>query len=481
MDSLVSFIVRLMAYIARFARWIPGIKYRSWSPEEPTSILLVGYNGARNTGADVRVAALIDQIRNQADVGQCELSITTLDEDSMKPYLDDNITVIEHSTLFFLPLLKACSQSHVIVLCEGSMLKSKFANGLAFFLCEAAGIAKAQNKPCIAYGVEAGDMDPVVKKTALALCSDTFFIARTTKSQELISSMGFTCVLGDDTAWTFASQAPEVMRQTPTPEAAVSHNAPFAPEAVPRDTTKLSQANKDALDFLREAGWDGASQLIGLAAINPFCWPVKPSLAKTVKSALTSTWKHHYQAWYFFSWSKQREEQFELYLDNIARAVNDFTRNSKAFVVIIGMEALDAAATRALRSRLEKPSALVLSKEHDGYFIDSVISRLSLLVTSRYHAALLACKNLVPSIAVSMDERLENLHFDAGFDRSLLCSVDDPSLDKGIARAIAHLHEHECEVIAQIQRFRERGIAHCGEMAALFSAFLNERLPKESR
>lgn len=95
----------------------------------------------------------------------------------MQPYLDEQVTVIEHSPMFFIPLLKACSKSHVVVLCEGSMLKSKFSNGLALFMCQTAGIAKAQGKPCVAYGVEAGNMDPVVRRTALSLCSDVLFIA----------------------------------------------------------------------------------------------------------------------------------------------------------------------------------------------------------------------------------------------------------------------------------------------------------------
>ena len=33
---------------------------------------------------------------------------------------------------------------------------AKIANGLTLFLCEAAGIMKSQNKPCLAYGSEVG-------------------------------------------------------------------------------------------------------------------------------------------------------------------------------------------------------------------------------------------------------------------------------------------------------------------------------------
>ena len=33
--------------------------YEEWEPGKKLKILLVGYNGARNTGSDVRVAAIV--------------------------------------------------------------------------------------------------------------------------------------------------------------------------------------------------------------------------------------------------------------------------------------------------------------------------------------------------------------------------------------------------------------------------------------
>ena len=49
MDNVTAWGVRGFASIASLP------KFEIWSPGEKLKILLVGYNGKRNTGADVRV------------------------------------------------------------------------------------------------------------------------------------------------------------------------------------------------------------------------------------------------------------------------------------------------------------------------------------------------------------------------------------------------------------------------------------------
>lgn len=55
-----------MTGIARFSKFLAGLgigEYEEWRPGMKRKILLAGYNGARNTGSDVRVAAIAKQIR----------------------------------------------------------------------------------------------------------------------------------------------------------------------------------------------------------------------------------------------------------------------------------------------------------------------------------------------------------------------------------------------------------------------------------
>ncbi len=147
MDRAIALIVRIISSIAGWAYVFPGIDYARYVPGQKLKVLLAGYNGARNTGSDVRVAALADQIIAALGPDDVEVSVMSLNCTSTAPYFEGKARQIPFSTIFFGTLLKACSEHHVVVLCEGSTFKSKFADALTLYSCEAAGVARAQGKP----------------------------------------------------------------------------------------------------------------------------------------------------------------------------------------------------------------------------------------------------------------------------------------------------------------------------------------------
>lgn len=61
-----------------------------------------------------------------------------------------------------------------------------------------------------------------------------------------------------------------------------------------------------------------------------------------------------------------------------------------------------------------------LSNNEDGFVITEVLRSLDALVTSQFHAQVLSMEALVPTVAVSMDERLDNLAHDLGTQGKLL-------------------------------------------------------------
>ncbi|MCD8315801.1 MAG: polysaccharide pyruvyl transferase family protein, partial [Eggerthellaceae bacterium] len=264
----------------------------------------------------------------------------------------------------------------------------------------------------IAYGSEAGDMDAFLEKAVKKMCSDTYFIARTKNSLERIQSLGLTGQLGTDAAWRFAS----------------------------------SSKTQWAKDTLKACGWDGHMPLLGIAPINPFWWPVKPALFKWLKAGITGDHSLQFQLWYFYSWSDERRRQFENYLDAIADAVNKFTKEHPCFIVILGMERLDADACNKLQARLCAPSAVFLSTDHDGYEMSALLRQLSFLITSRYHARVLSMNAEVPSIAVSMDERLDNIMQDTNMTQYQLIHSDDPELSQKLMNGLNYIDSHEEQI-----------------------------------
>ena len=441
MDRLIGLIVRFMVFLSKHF-----VTYETWDSSQKLKILLVGYNGARNTGADVRVVSLVDQIEELFALESIEISVMTLETEDFGKYFKPHINLISFSSIFFVDLLKACSSHHMAILCEGSTLKSKFANSLTMFFCQAAGIMKAQGKPCLAYGSEAGDMDPFVSKLAQKLCSDTYFIARTQNSLQVIRELGLKGHLGTDTAWTFESE---------------SHNSWVRAE-------------------LEQYGWNGKKKLIGIAVINPFWWPVRPSLPRLIRSVLTRKWNLHFQKWYYFSWSKARERSYNAYVEAIAQAVTDYVDLHDAFPVIIGMEQLDDRACVRLQTLLKEQmidAPLFVSHSYDGKQLSALLRNLSLLVTSRYHAHVLSMDAAVPTVAISMDERLTNLVSDIGLRDQLLHHVTDDDLAGKISKSFSYIDEHVSEVRQALETQVKASLSLTGDMGYFFVDYVQQAFP----
>src|SRR5206468_8230666 len=140
--------------------------------------------------------------------------------------------------------------------CEGSMFKSKFANALATMMIGSLGIAAAENKLSVGYGAEAGQMDPLVAKMCGRYCRNSLVITRNEESRRILRELGVPTELGTDTAWTFEPLGPDYGRKV-----------------------------------LSEAGWDGKRPVLIVCPINPFWWPVKPSLVKYAARATTGAYK----------------------------------------------------------------------------------------------------------------------------------------------------------------------------------------------
>ena len=60
MDKLLVILIKLFIFLSGFTKKLSRLgvgAYEEWAPGKKLKLLMVGYNGARNTGADARVAA----------------------------------------------------------------------------------------------------------------------------------------------------------------------------------------------------------------------------------------------------------------------------------------------------------------------------------------------------------------------------------------------------------------------------------------
>jgi len=441
----VTLVEKLMAAIVKFMIFISKYyKYENWQPGKKLKILLIGYNGKRNTGADVRVVSIVKQLYHIFGEDNIQIGIITFNKKQSEVYYKPPAKLEQISTIFFWGLLKKCSEYHVGVLSEGACLKSKFSNALLSIFIECSGILKRQNKCCIGYGCEAGDIDKYFYDLTKKICKDTYFIARNQNSLDIMKKMKLKSEFGTDTAWIFPSEN-----------------------------------EKWVIKELKEkTNWDGKKKIIGVAVINPYWWPVKPSILKWIGSGFGIQKKYQYEHFYFYSNSKQLRNQYRIYLESIAEAVNNFQKEKDVHVVILGMEALDWQPNLDLQKLLDKPAYIFNSRYYDGYKITALLRKLSLLITSRYHANVLAMPAGVPTIAISMDERLYNLLGERNHLNEYYIKTDDTDLYKKLITAMNRIWENNEKVKEDILKTVPNYLQTMQRMGMTFHRFIKENFPE---
>lgn len=432
-------------------KWMLG-GGRSWQPGEPLKLFFTGYNGTRNTGADVRVEEMLRQIKhilnhnNGQASAQCELSVLSQNFDLTRGYFKGVRQV--HLPDVFPPMLwREVPQHDGVVACEGSMFKSKFANALTTMMIGALGIAAACNKLSVGYGAEAGYMDPLVAKMVARYCKDSLVITRNPESQEVLGKLGVSTELGTDTAWTF--------------------------EPHPNEYGEAE---------LRKHGWDGQTPVLVVCPINPFWWPVKASVAKFAAKTVTGAYREsHYRSFYFHNSGPEVEQAYDHYLTAMANAVARFRQSNRVFVVLVAMEMLDVEACRTMAEKLANGSGakppIFSSANYDMYQLVSLLRCCHLMVSSRYHGIVTCMPALVASAGVTMDERIRNLMHERGH-QDLLLTVDDPQLEDKLAIILGKLLKEHEGIRDGIGQTVAKNLKVMAQMGVYFEEHLQRRYPE---
>jgi polysaccharide pyruvyl transferase WcaK-like protein len=413
-----------------------------WKPGEPLKLLLAGYNGTRNTGADVRVEEMIRQFRHLFGDEHVELSIYTIDPEKTRGYFR-TVRQLHIPKIFPRYLFDTVHTHHAVVACEGSMFKSKFASALSTMMVGSIGLAAAEQKLAIGYGGEAGEMDEGLRALVERYCREALILARNRESQEVLRELGIASRYGTDTAWTFTPADPEVGAR-----------------------------------ILRDAGWDGVTPVLALCPINPFWWPVKPNVTRAAVNAVSGMYQDaHYGSVYFHREGADVHERQERYLDALAEGVRRFRQEHEVFPVMIGSEMLDREACEGLRDRLGAECPVIVSDDHDMYAMVSVMRQARLMLSSRYHAIVTTMPAGVPSAGVTMDERIRNLMAERGTPE-LALEVDDPELADNVHKALLTLFTDGPRVRASIDECVLENLERMGQMGMDLVDFVRGQHPE---
>ncbi|MDE3168513.1 MAG: polysaccharide pyruvyl transferase family protein [Acidobacteriota bacterium] len=413
----------------------------SWKPGEKLRLLFAGYNGTRNTGSDVRVEEITRQVRRILGAANVEFAVMSQDFNLTRGYFGGAKQV--HLPDVFPPFLHSeVRKHHGVIACEGSMFKSKFASALTAMMIGALGIASAQNKLSVAYGGEAGAMDLFLQKMCRRYCRESLVITRNPESQDVLGHLGISTELGADTAWTFEPLGPEYGRKA-----------------------------------LLDAGWDGSAPVLAICAINPFWWPVKPSLGKWFAHAISGAYgESYYRTIYFHRSGRDVDAAYEKYLGAMADGVAQYRRARSVFPVMIAMEKLDRDACERVAAKLGGAPVLA-SDRFNMYELVSILRACDRILSSRFHAIVTSMPAGVPSAGVTMDERIRNLMHQRGH-RHLLMNVDDPELSDKIVAALRALDAEPDAIRDSMAAVVARNLQLMARMGVYFEERVARRYPE---
>ncbi len=413
-----------------------------WEPGKPLKLLLAGYSGTRNTGADVRAEEMIRQFRHLFGDEHVEMSIYTMDKELTRGYFR-TVRQIVLPKIFPKTLFETVHDNHAVIACEGSMFKSKFANALSTMMVGAIGLAAVEGKLAIGYGGEAGKMDRALQDLVRRYCQDALIIARNDASKGVLADLGVASRSGTDTAWTFNPSKPEVGRK-----------------------------------ILMDAGWDGETPVLALVPINPFWWPVKPDLGRAAVNSFSGLYDDtHYGSVYFHAEGREVDEDQDRYLTAIADAVNRFREEHDVFPVMFGSEQVDRIAGEALNEKLGGGYPVIVSDEYNMYDMVSAMRQARYMVSSRYHACVMTMAGGVISAGITMDERIRNLMIDRG-SPELALEVEDPNLEENLLAILKKMVRDEETIRQGIDDCVYKNLERMGQMGMILVDYVRNHHPE---
>ena len=350
------------------------------SSKDVPSVLLLGYNGANNTGSEARLLAIIDDIR--AILGpEVLITVPTLNKENLGRYLKEDkfLKIAPISSIFFFDIRKLVKEHDILLLVEGSCYMDTWTSALLWAFLWATKCAKDFKKPSIAYAVDVGQLSSFNRWLVKREASKTnLILTRTESAAQELKKMGVK-----------------------------------APIQTTADCAFTFKTEKEDAEILSEL-WQSNSGMVGLAPIDFYLWPV-----------VMRPWgkKENLYKWpYYYSRSKWRVNGSEQLALKWAEEADRIIEKHGKRVALICMEELDEPLALCIINKMNNPdmAKIFSSRKYNASTMTSILRSLELLVTSRYHAGVLSLEAQVPQIAVGHDTRLRGFYKELGLENYLL-------------------------------------------------------------
>jgi polysaccharide pyruvyl transferase WcaK-like protein len=344
-------------------------------------VLLLGYNGANNTGSEARLLSIIVDVR--AILGpKALITVPTLNEVNLRRYIkeDEFLKIAPISSIFFLDIRRLVKEHDILVLVEGSCYMDTWTSALLWAFLWATRCAYNFKKPSIAYAVDAGHLSSFNRRLVRQEASKTdLILTRTELAAEELKEIGVK-----------------------------------APIEVTADCAFTFETLKEDANILNKIWPEPDSGVVGLAPIDFYLWPV-----------VMRPWgkKENLYKWpYYYSRSKDRIGGSEQLAVKWAQEADRIIEKYGKRITLVCMEELDEPLARSIQNKMKNPemSKIFSSREYNASEMTNILRSLEILVTSRYHAGILSLKAQIPQIAVGHDTRLRGFYGELGLENYLI-------------------------------------------------------------
>ena len=296
----------------------------------------------------------------------------TLNPDNLRRYLAEGPTlrIAPIPTLFFGAIRRLVRESDLVLLVEGSTYMDTWGSPLLWSFLWASHCAAKMGKPCMAYAVDAGTLKPANALLVKKVASRTgLIVTRNRAAAGRLRAMGVTAPILSTADNAFTFQTREIDR------------------------------GRVAREWPRAAGG-----VVGLAMVDFSLFP-----------AVMRPWgkrERCYKWPYYFSSSAARTRSSTMLARGYASLADYVVERTGKAVALISMEQLDEALAEQVLRRMRHPESArkFSARLYDASQMTCLLRGLDLLVTSRYHAAVLSLAAGVPQVAVHHDTRLATLY-----------------------------------------------------------------------
>jgi len=357
------------------------VHFKSSFSEDIPRVLLLGYNGANNTGSEARLLAIINDIR--AILGpEVIITVPTLNKENLERYLKEDkfLKIAPISSIFFFDIRKLVKDHDILLLVEGSCYMDTWTSALLWAFLWATKCAKDFKKPSIAYAVDVGHLSSFNKWLVKREASKTdLILTRTEYAAQELQRIGFK-----------------------------------APIQTTADCAFTFKIEKEDNGILNELWPESDSGVVGLAPVDFYLWPV-----------VMRPWgkKENLYKWpYYYSRSKWRTDGSEQLALKWAEEADRIIEKHGKRVALICMEELDEPLALRIKNKMKNPdmAKIFSSRKYNASTMTSILRSLELLVTSRYHAGVLSLEAQVPQIAIGHDTRLRGFYKELGLENYLI-------------------------------------------------------------